>query len=126
MTLGRDFRLLNLLKASKKLSVVRLVTISRCTALVTAQVKRHTYTLFSLPMSLTYKAPVKSTPVTSKGCVCCTLHLTRGGRVWHLVWLSFSLSAGHTASKEFPYQLSCTGNPVALSNGRQCRIYPSM
>ena len=46
--------------------------------------------------------------------------LNKGRRVWHLVWLFFSLPADHEVSKEFPYQLPCTGNPVALSDGRQC------
>ena len=53
-------------------STVRLVTISRCTPRLTAQVNRQMYTLVSPGLPLTYNAPVKSMPVTSKGIDCCT------------------------------------------------------
>ena len=36
-SLGKDLRLLNLLKACRKVSTVKSVTISKCTALLTAQ-----------------------------------------------------------------------------------------
>ena len=65
--LGRDLRLTNRRKASRNVSVVRSVTISRCTALVVAQVNRHMYTLSSSELCRTYNPPVKSTPVTVKG-----------------------------------------------------------
>ena len=64
---GRDLRLANLRKANRNVSVVRSVTISRCTALVAAQVNRHMYTFSSSELNRTYNAPVKSTPVTVKG-----------------------------------------------------------
>ena len=75
---GRDFLLLKCLKACKKHSTVRSVMISRCTARVTAQVNKQMYTLHS-PSPLTYKASVKSTPVTSKGKDCSTRAFTSGG-----------------------------------------------
>ena len=72
---------LNLRNAWRKLSSDKLVTTSRYTALVLAQVNKHTYTLDSpkLPSFLTYIAPVKSTPVTLKGGPSCTLAWGRGG-----------------------------------------------
>ena len=45
-----------------------------------AQVNKQTYALCSLPVqSRTYRAPVKSTPVTVKGVVSSTLYLVNGG-----------------------------------------------
>ena len=76
-----DLRATNLRKACRKVSSDKLVTTLRCTALVLAQVNRHTYTLDSpeLPSFLTYIAPVKSTPVTLKGWPSSTLAWGRGG-----------------------------------------------
>ena len=79
MRRGKDRLPLKRLKANRKHSVVRSVTISRCTARLTAHVNRQMYTLFSLPLLLTYRAPVKSTPVTSKGRDGCTRAFTSGG-----------------------------------------------
>ena len=45
-SLGRDFRLENLRNARRNVGTVRSVTISRCTALVVAHVKRHSYVYF--------------------------------------------------------------------------------
>ena len=76
---GKDLLLLKRRKACRKHSTVRSVTISRCTARLTAQVNRQMYTLCSPPMPLTYRAPEKSIPVTSNGMDCCTRAFTSGG-----------------------------------------------
>jgi len=76
---GNDLRLTNLLNAWRKVASVKSVTISKYTALVAAQVKRQTYTLFSLPLLFTYRAPVKSTPVVVKGGESFTLDSGNGG-----------------------------------------------
>jgi hypothetical protein len=52
-------------------------------ALVDAHMNRQMYAFVSLPvLSFTYKAPVKSTPVTEKGGALSTLYLGRGGGWW--------------------------------------------
>ena len=56
-------QLTNLLNAWRKLESTPT---SKYTAIVTAQVKRQMYTLFSLPLPFAYKAPVKSPPVFVK------------------------------------------------------------
>ena len=76
---GKDLRLLKRLNACRNVATDKSVTISRCTALLTPHVKRHTYTLFSCPLSRTYIAPVKSTPVYSNGGALCILSLMSGG-----------------------------------------------
>ena len=58
INLGRDSRVENLRNARRNVGTIRSVTISRCTALVVAHVKRHMYTLYSVPASLTYNAPI--------------------------------------------------------------------
>jgi len=62
---GRDLRLANLLKASKNVSTLKSVTISRWIARLVAHVNRQIYTLDSVLECFT--APVKSIPVMVKG-----------------------------------------------------------
>jgi len=76
---GKDRLPLKCLKANRKHSIVRSVTISRCTAWLMAHVNRQMYTLFSLPLLLTYSALVESTTVTSKGKDGCTRAFMSGG-----------------------------------------------
>jgi len=78
ITRGKDLRAANLLKACKNVSTDKSLTISKCTVLVTPHVNKHTYTLLS-PASFTWRAPVKSTPVTSNGLASLVLTLGRGG-----------------------------------------------
>ena len=79
--LGSDLLLTNLLKASRKLSTMRSCTISKCTALVDAHVKRHIYTFLSSPPFLTCicNAPVKVTLVTKNGGHSVKRTLGKGG-----------------------------------------------
>ena len=79
MIRSKDFRLVKRLKASMKDSSVKCGINSRRTVLLDAQVNKQTYALCSLPVqSRTYRAPVKSTPVTVKGVVSSTLYLVNG------------------------------------------------
>ena len=50
-----------------KIGTDRSVTILRWTALIVVGMKRQKYALFSIPPCFKYNAPVKSTPVISKG-----------------------------------------------------------
>ena len=65
-------------EASRNVSVDKSATTSRCMALLVAQVNKHTYTLVSSSLWWTYRAPVKSTPVTEKGRASCILTLGSG------------------------------------------------
>ena len=79
MVEGNDLQLTNLLNAWRKVASVKSVTISKCTVLVAAQVKRQKYTLFSLLLLFTNRTPVKSTPVVVKGGESFTLDSGNGG-----------------------------------------------
>ena len=91
ITDGRDFRLENLRKANKKVCTDRSRTTSLCTARVTAHVKMQIYTFVSPSLSLIYRAPVKSTPVTVNGGDSVTQTFGSGG--------------GSGAWKGFPFNL---------------------
>jgi len=124
MRRGRDFLLLKCLKACRKHSTVRSVTISKCTARVSAQVNRHTYTSCS-GSPLTNNAPVKSTPVTSKGMDCCMRAFTSGGGS-SAVRISCQLPTGYTLPQQSSNPLSCTGHLIHLTKGSKRHIYPCM
>ena len=67
---GSPLLLVDRRKASMKASELSLFVNSGCTALVEAQVKKHTYVLESsslAPFSEVYSDPVKSIPVCVKG-----------------------------------------------------------
>ena len=66
---GRDFQLKNLLKANRKVSVDKPVTISKWIALVLTLVKRQMHALCSPTGSSTLSVQVKSTPVTANDLV---------------------------------------------------------
>ena len=91
ITDGRDFQLENLRKANKKVCTDRSRTTSMCTARVTAHVKMQIYTFVSPSLSLIYRAPVKSTPVTVNGGDSVTRTFGSGG--------------GSGARKGFPFNL---------------------
>ena len=73
ITTGNDTLATNHRKASRKVAVERSVTISRCTALDVAHMNKQMYTLFPPLCCLTYRAPVKSTPVMESSGTFCTL-----------------------------------------------------
>lgn len=75
-----DLLLQNRQSACRKVPVERSGTISRCTAVVDAHVKRQTYALDCFPfLSRTYEAPVKSTPGIVNGFVSLTRIFDNGG-----------------------------------------------
>ena len=53
----------------------RSVITSRCITLLVVQVNKHMYTSVSSLLWCIYRAPVKLTPVTQKGCMSCVLNL---------------------------------------------------
>ena len=75
---GRDFRLENLWKASKKVFTVKSVTTSMWSACVVAHVKMQVYILLSFVLSLMCRVLVKSTPVTVNGGDSMTWILAKG------------------------------------------------
>ena len=53
----------------------RSVITSRCITLPVVQVNKHMYTSVSSLLWCIYRAPVKLTPITQKGCMSCVLNL---------------------------------------------------
>ena len=61
--------------ASINVSTNRSVTTFRCMTLLVVQVNKHMYTSVSSLLWYIYRAPVKLTPITQKGCMSCVLNL---------------------------------------------------
>ena len=101
---GRDFLEENLRTANRKVSTVRSLTTSRYTALVAAHVKRQIYIFLSCPPALTYRAPVKSTPVTVNGedSATRTLGSGGGGGGWSSIGFPHKLVTNNTSLQHFP------------------------
>ena len=76
-------------------------------ALLVAQVNKHIYTLVSSHPWWTYRAPVKSTPVTEKGRMSCILTLGSGagsGATYGLP--EYFLQTTHQRRSDFTYCLA--------------------
>ena len=105
---GVDLCPVNRRNARRNVSVDRSATTSRCTALVVAQVNRHIYTLTSSSLMCTYSAPVKSTPVTEKGCDSCVLAFGSGAGSGVAYGLpECFLHMTHQWRRDFTYCLAC-------------------
>lgn len=103
---GMDFRLENLRNANKNVLTVKSQATSMCTVRVTAHVKMQMYTFITPSLSFTYRAPVKSTPVTVNGGASVTQTFGSGG--------------GSGVLKSFPIAINLLQTTQHLSNFLTC------